>query len=95
MSVCAKCGHEIHQQAFCDNCGLSSKLTTPYTPTKRATYGVLWAFWTVVLVMAGFNSILHNFLSGLVLLVLAAFAGRYDYRIWTYQARRLLFFIIF
>jgi hypothetical protein len=26
--------------------------------------------------------------------VLAALAGRYDYRIWTWRARRLLFFLI-
>jgi hypothetical protein len=28
-------------------------------------------------------------------LVLGGLAGRYDYRIWTWRARRLLFFIIF
>ena len=32
---------------------------------------------------------------GLILLGLAGLAGRYDYRIWTWQARRLWFFIIF
>lgn len=34
-------------------------------------------------------------LAGFLALVLGALAGRYDYRIWTWRARRLLFFIIF
>lgn len=67
----------------------------PYSPGKRAGYGILWAAWTAVLTIAGFTGLFGGqVLTGLVVLVLAALAGRYDYRIWTWRARRLLFFII-
>ena len=67
----------------------------PYSPAKRATYGVLWAAWATLLTIAGFAALFSGqILGGLVALILAAFAGHYDYRIWTWQARRLLFFII-
>jgi hypothetical protein len=65
----------------------------PYSPGQRIGYGPLWAFWTIVLVIAAFSG--HGFFATLFCLVLAFFAGRYDYRIWTWQAKRLWFFIIF
>lgn len=125
MTVCAGCGNEINDQAFCDKCGLRNgsrptspstwttqgassalrmtkststapeRTSTPYTPTKRLLYGSLWALWTGVLVIAGLGQLSQNVLAALVILALGALAGRYDYRIWTYQARRLVFFIIF
>jgi hypothetical protein len=67
----------------------------PYSHGKRAGYGLLWAAWTALLTIAGFTGLFSDqILSGLLALVLAAFAGRYDYRIWTWRARRLLFLII-
>jgi hypothetical protein len=67
----------------------------PYSRGKRAGYGVLWAAWTAVLTIAGFTGLFGGqILGGLFALVLAALAGRYDYRIWTWRARRLLFFLI-
>lgn len=67
----------------------------PYSDGKRVGYGVLWAVWTAVLAIGGFAVFFGGqILSGLVVLILAAIAGRYDYRIWTWRARRLLFFII-
>lgn len=67
----------------------------PYGQGKRITYGSLWAGWTAVLTIAGFTGLFGGqVLPGLFALVLAAVAGRYDYRIWTWRARRLLFFII-
>ena len=67
----------------------------PYSHGKRASYGLLWAAWTALLAIAGFTGLFGGqILSGLLALVLAALAGRYDYRIWTWRARRLLFFII-
>lgn len=67
----------------------------PYSHGRRAAYGVLWAGWTAVLLIAGFSGLFGGqILGGLLALVLAGLAGRYDYRIWTWQARRLLFFII-
>ena len=67
----------------------------PYSHGKRTGYGLLWAAWTMVLAIAGFSALFGGqILTGLVALVLAALAGRYDYRIWTWRARRLLFFIV-
>lgn len=70
-------------------------LATPYSDSKRIGYGLLWATWTVVLAIAGFGLLFGgSIFSGLLSLVLAFFAGRYDYRIWSWQAKRLLFFIV-
>ncbi len=67
----------------------------PYSYGKRTGYGLLWAAWTAVLTIAGFTGLFGGqVLGGLFTLVLAALAGRYDYRIWTWRARRLLFFVI-
>jgi hypothetical protein len=67
----------------------------PYSPGKRAGYGLLWAVWTAVLAIAGFSALFGGqVLIGLFALVLAVLAGRYDYRIWTWRARRLLFLIV-
>lgn len=68
----------------------------PYSDGKRVAYGLLWAGWTVLLTIAGFAALFGSqILPGLIALALAVLAGRYDYRIWTWRARRLLFFIIF
>ena len=70
-------------------------LSTPYSEGKRIGYGLLWAAWTILLMIAGFALLFGgSVLSGLLSLVLAFFAGRYDYRIWSWQAKRLLFFIV-
>lgn len=67
----------------------------PYSHGKRVGYGVLWAAWTTVLTIGGFAALFSGqVLAGLIGLVLAALAGRYDYRIWTWRARRLLFLLI-
>lgn len=67
----------------------------PYGNGRRVCYGSLWAFYTVVLVLGGFFSLVNGQVEGLVALVLGALTGRYAYRIWTWQARRLWFLIIF
>lgn len=67
----------------------------PYGHGRRAGYGILWAGWTVLLLISGLIGLFSGqILGGLLALALAGLAGRYDYRIWTWQARRLLFFII-
>jgi hypothetical protein len=67
----------------------------PYSHGKRAGYGLLWAAWTAVLTIGGFAELFGGQIpGGLFALVLAALAGRYDYRIWTWRARRLLFLIV-
>lgn len=75
--------------------GLAAVRRLPYSHGRRAGYGILWAGWTALLLIAGFVALFGGqVLGGLLALVLAGLAGRYDYRIWTWQARRLLFFII-
>jgi len=67
----------------------------PYSYGKRAGYGLLWAAWTSVLTIAGFAGLFGGqVLGGFFTLALAALAGRYDYRIWTWRARRLLLLLI-
>ncbi len=70
-------------------------VTTPYSDSKRIGYGLLWGAWTLVLTIAGFAMLFgDSVFSGLLSLVLALFAGHYDYRIWSWQAKRLIFFVI-
>jgi hypothetical protein len=74
---------------------VGTRRSLPYSYGKRAGYGLLWAAWTAVLTIAGFTGLFGGqILGGLFALVLAALAGRYDYRIWTWRARRLLFLLI-
>jgi hypothetical protein len=75
---------------------VESDLQRPYSQGKRAGYGLLWTFWTVVLTIGGFSLLSGtSILAGLVALALAGLAGCYAWRIWTWQARRLIFFIVF
>lgn len=67
----------------------------PYSEGKRFGYGLLWAFWSVMFAIAAISLLGKGSVgAGLLALVLAAVAVRYDYRIWTYQARRLIFLLI-
>ena len=69
---------------------------TPYSQGKRAFYGLTWTFWTLVLIIGAFTMFTTNMVGqGLVALALAGATGYYAYRIWTWQARRLVFFIVF
>jgi hypothetical protein len=71
-------------------------LATPYSEGKRLGYGLLWTGWTLLLGIAGVSLLPHGstVLSGLIAFALAIITGRYAYRIWTWQAKRLIFFII-
>ncbi len=68
----------------------------PYSEGKRLFYGLLWSGWTLLLAIAGFSLLPHGstIFSGLLAFALAIITGRYAYRIWTWQAKRLIFFII-
>jgi hypothetical protein len=57
-----------------------------YSQGMRLFYGLLWLFWTAALAIGSIGAIGKGSVgAGLIGLVLAGFAGRYDYRIWTYQ----------
>ena len=63
---------------------------------RRTACGVIWAFYTVVLVIAGFALLGSGSIgSGFIALALAALAGWYDYRVWTFKTKWLNFLIIF
>ncbi|MEU5261732.1 hypothetical protein [Amycolatopsis sp. NPDC021455] len=68
----------------------------PYSQASRAGYGLLWTAWTILLTIGGFVLFAQSSVfAGLISLGLAALALRYTWRIWTWQARRLIFFIVF
>ncbi|WIY05123.1 hypothetical protein QRX60_15245 [Amycolatopsis mongoliensis] len=68
----------------------------PYSQGRRTGYSLLWAAWTVVLTIGGFVALANgSVFAGLIGLTLAALALRYVWRIWTWQAKRLIFFIVF
>jgi hypothetical protein len=72
------------------------KVTTPRMTVYRAVCGINWAFWTVMLTIAGFIGISQGSAGpALISLILAGLAGWYDYRIWALKARYLTLFIIF
>lgn len=66
----------------------------PYGHGKRTLYGVLWAGWTAVLTIGGFAMLFGGQATGLIGIALGLLAGWYDFKIWTWRARRLIFFII-
>lgn len=66
----------------------------PYSHAKRTFYGLLWAGWTALLVIGGFAMLFGGQASGLFGIALGLLAGWYDYRIWAWRARRLMFLII-
>lgn len=63
---------------------------------KRLFYGLLWSCWTLLLGLGGLLALPHGntFMGALLALGLAVLTGRYAYRIWTWQARRLIILII-
>ena len=75
-------------------------LIKPYSQFSRFAYGSWWTFITVVIAIASFGALFAGGGGGVLwgLFIgpaLGFLAGRYAYRLWTWQARRLVFFIIF
>ena len=68
----------------------------PYGEGKRLFYGLLWTGWTLLLAIGGCSLLPHGstVFAGLIAFSLAIITGRYAYRIWTWRAKRLIFFII-
>lgn len=68
----------------------------PYSEAKRVGYGLLWTAWTLVLTIGGFVLLSNaSVFPGLIGLALGALSASYAWRIWTWQAKRLIFFIVF
>jgi hypothetical protein len=85
-----------HQFTSARRLGEESDRPSPYSEGKRLGYGPLSSGWTLLLVIAGFSLLPHGStaFSRLLAFALAIITGRYAYRIWTWQAKRLIFFII-
>lgn len=68
----------------------------PYSHGKRAFYGSTWTIWTILLFVGGSTLLGQEMIGGsLLAFALCGLTLRYAYRIWTWQARRLIFFIVF
>jgi hypothetical protein len=67
-----------------------------YGRFSRAIYGTVWATYTALFTIGAFAALFTGaVLAGLLGLLVAALAGRYAYRIWTWRARVLWFVIFF
>ncbi|HEV7647452.1 MAG TPA: hypothetical protein VGP26_04760 [Actinophytocola sp.] len=68
----------------------------PYSQGQRAFYGSTWTLWTILLFVGGMTLFGQELIwQGLIALALCGLTVRYAYRIWTWQARRLFFLIVF
>jgi hypothetical protein len=68
----------------------------PYSHFSRAAYGSWWGFITLILTVAFFIGLSQGaFGAALIVAVLLFLSARYTWRLWTWQASRLVFFIIF
>jgi hypothetical protein len=62
--------------------------------TSRIVCGILWAAFTVILAIGFVAELSIHVTGGAVLcLVLAVGCGWYDYRVWTYKAKRFWFVV--
>lgn len=67
----------------------------PYSETKRFGYGFLWSFYTLCMLIATVLAANKSAGAALLCFVIALICANYAYRVWTFRARRLIFFIIF
>ena len=66
-----------------------------YGQGRRAFYGSVWTFYTLVFIIGGLFAVGGGHPLGLVCLLLGGLCGWYAYRIWTWQARTLTLILIF
>jgi len=63
---------------------------------KRAACGVVWSVYTLLATMFALSLAVSGPINAvLFVLVIAFFCGWYAYRIWTFQAKRLVFLVVF
>jgi hypothetical protein len=60
-----------------------------YGRVQRVTYGLGWAFLTLLFLVGGVLALAHGDWIGAVMILASIAAGYYDFQIWTYRARRL------
>jgi len=77
---------------------MSETTTTalPYSYASRFWYGIWWSFVAIVCALSAFISMVHLAVVAAIVAVAGAwFLGNYAIRIWTWQAKHLVFFFIF
>ena len=68
----------------------------PHYSVRRVACGAWWALGTLLLAIATIANLASgSFLQALVALALTGLVGWYDYRVWTFKAKWLMFLIIF
>lgn len=79
----------------------------PYSSGKRAMYGIIWAIYTLGGCLSGWHILFGGYqvsgrgmrlillAFGVLLLAFGVLAGIYDYKIWTWRARHLWWFVVF
>jgi hypothetical protein len=71
-------------------------VTTPRYSVRRVACGIWWAIGTLVCAISVVTDLAAGkFLPALLVIGLTALLGWYDYRIWTFRAKWLMFLIIF
>jgi hypothetical protein len=73
---------------------LSGRPAARRMSTRRIIVGITWAVIALILGAGGFAELSAGITGGAILcFVLAAGTGWYDYRVWTFKARRLWFIV--
>lgn len=68
----------------------------PRYSVRRVICGIYWAIGTVICVVSAFINLFGGkFLAFLAAAAIGALVGWYDYRIWSFRAKWLMFLIIF
>lgn len=76
--------------------GLSGTLSRPRYSTRRLLCGIWWALGTAICAISALISLSGgHFLQFLGAGAITGLIGWYDYRIWTFKAKWLMFLIIF
>ena len=76
--------------------GAAGNLGRPRYTTRRLLCGIWWALGTAICGISSFISLFGgHFLQFLGAALITALIGWYDYRIWTFKAKWLMFLIIF
>lgn len=83
-----------HRPSFSN--GPQGNLARPRYTTRRLLCGIWWALGTAICGISAIVSLFAgHFLQFLGAAAIAGLIGWYDYRIWTFKAKWLMFLIIF
>lgn len=83
------------QRLGADN-SLGGTLSRPHYSTRRILCGIWWALGTAICTISALISLFGgHFLQFLGAGAIAGLIGWYDYRIWTFKAKWLMFLIVF